>query len=555
MRSATLVCALLALAWVLPLEATLAWGWDETMHVALPAWRMLSAFQGADLARFFEALHACERYPFAYPLLVAFEQGLFGVSEHGARVLGTLVWCATLLVVFAGARRAAPDRGQAAWFTLLLAATCPLALSFAGTTMLEVPAAFSTALALATWLRRRDEPLESEKRPRRDRSAGWWLAVALFTKFNYGLLLWAALALDELVELFLARRRGKARRALASTAALAFWPIAALLWWFVLPLPQGLAAAAAHRAALFDWLLGNQDQVPTSWSIKLLNAATFFAPNPRTFLVLVAGALASLRLVGQPAIRALWLALAVLGAGVLAHRFHLPRFLIPLGPALWILAGVGWARILPRERLLRWPLTAALVGFCAIAPGRDALLLADKLGFFSANPEVRAYQEHEFATQRELWGSRRLRSLGLAAEESRRFFEVLASHVGAEERVAWLDLTEEVSPAGLQYGLARHDRSRRVFAAQLWDDNYVSIAGVDPQWSDARLVEWAAPYDVVLFSEPHHLRGRRGREFFDGYVARLEAQGWRRREIGVLAVERPLQPPLDVKLFTLRRGP
>ncbi len=553
MRPATVVCALLALAWILPLEATIAWGWDETMHVALPAWRMLSAFQGADLARFFDALHACERYPFAYPLLVAVEQGLFGVSEHGVRVLGTLVWCATLLVVFACARRAAPERGHAAWFALLFAATCPLALSFAGTAMLEVPAAFATALALATWLRRRDEPLESEKRGRRDRSAGWWLAVALFTKFNYGLLLWAALALDELVEWVLARKRGQSSRAFASTRSLAVWPLAALVWWFVLPFPEGLDVAAAHRAALVDWLAGNQDQIPTSWSVKLLNAATFFAPNPRVFVVLVVGALATLRWAGRPPIRAAWLVLLVLGGGVLSHRFHLPRFLIPLGPALWILAGVGWTRILPRERLLRWPLTALLVALCTIAPGWDAELLADKLGFFSANPEVRAYQQREFATQRELWGSRRLRSLGLSVEESRRFFEVLAVEVGAEERVAWVDLTEEVSPAGLQYGLSRHNRTRRVFAAQLWDDNYVSIGGVDPQWSDERLAEWAVPYDVVLFTEPHHLRGRRGREFFDGYVARLEAQGWQRRECGALSVERPLQAPLEVKLFTLRR--
>jgi len=553
MRSATLVCALLALAWIAPMGATIRWGWDETMHVGLPAWRMLAALQATDLTRFFDAVHACDRYPFAYPALLAVEQGLFGVSEHGARVLGTVVWCCALLAIFAVARRAEPERRHAAWFALFAAACCPLALSFAGTAMLEVPAAFATSLALLAWMRRRGEPLDGEGRSARDRAAGWWIAVAFFTKFNYGVLLAAALALDELFELALARERREARAALVSTAWFAVWPTLALVWWFVLPLPFDFEVGAEHRFAFVDWLAGNQDQAPTPWNVKLLNASAFFAPNPRTLIVLVVGALATAPLIARPMIRALWLVLLALGIGVLAHRFHLPRFLIPIGPALWVLAGIGWARILPRDRLARWPATAAVVLACALFPGGDTLLVADQLGFLNSKPEIREYQERELATQRDLWGSRRLRSLGLSVDESQQFFDALAAEVGPSERIAWLDLTEEVSPAGLQYGLSRRGRDRAMFAKQLWDENYVSIAGADPQWDDAHLLSWAARYDVVLFSEPHHLRGRRGREFFDGYVARLEQDGWKCKSIGAIAVERPMQAPLEVQLFTLRR--
>ncbi len=553
MRAATAVCVLLALAWTLSLEITIAWGWDETMHSMQPAWRLWNSIQRVDPVGFFRALHDCDRYPFVYPLLLAFQQGLTGISERGARVFGTLVWCATLLVLYVAARRAEPKRLHAAWFALAFAAASPLALSFAGTALLETPAAAAIALALWSWIRRRDEDASDEQRAVYDRRAGFWAALALFTKFNYGLLLWAGLALDELLEWIARTRAGGGRKARASTARAAFWPLALTLWWFVLPLPMGLDIAAEHRGALVEWLSGNQDQLPTSWRIKLLNAATFFAPNPRTLVVIAIGAVVALWELRRPAVRAAWCVFIALAAGVLSHRFHLPRFLIPLGPALWLLAGVGWARLLPRERLLRWPLVAALTLACAIAPTYDSLSLADRLGFFSADPAVRAYQTRELSTQCDLSGGRRLRSLGLNVEASHAFFECIAAHIASSERVGWIDLTEEVSPAGLQYGLAHAGRrERRMFATQLWDENYISIAGVDPKWSDLALHDWALRYDVLLYSEPHHLRGRRGREFFGDYVERLEAQGWTRRALGRIQVERPMQPPLEVALFSLR---
>ena len=158
--------------------------------------------------------------------------------------------------------------------------------------------------------------------------------------------------------------------------------------------------------------------------------------------------------------------------------------------------------------------------------------------------EVREYQLGELATQRELSGSRRLRSLGLAREESERFFELVGAVVSPTERLGWVDLTEEVSPAGLQYGLLAHGRDRDVFASQLADDAHISISGVDPRWSDEQLRAWSQRFDVLLFSEPHHLRGRAGREFFDGYVERLESAGWQRAPIGTLEIARPLKEPL-----------
>ncbi|MBM3992300.1 MAG: glycosyltransferase family 39 protein [Planctomycetes bacterium] len=522
------------------------------MHAAGPAWRMTCALAAFDAGGFADALLDCERYPFVFPLLLGLEQLVFGISEQGARVFCTLLWCATVLAVFGVARRASGSQ-SAGWIALLAAATSPLALSFAGTVLLEVPAACAIALALWMWIRRR-ELAPSRTCRRTDFAAGAALALAFFTKFNYGLLLAAGLALDEAVELALAARKKHERVALASLRDVLLVPALLLVWWFLLPLPDGLERAAEHRTAFFEWITGNQELAQASWKVRLLNVTSFFAPNPRAALLLALGALLALREWRRPATRALLFVAVVLLAGVLGHPFHLPRFLIPAGPALWALSGIGWSVVLPKSVLPRVGAVATAVLVCAAWPGLDTAWLAERLGFLSQKPDVREYQLAELATQRDLRGSRRLRSLGLARDESERFFELVGTGVGPDERVGWIDLTEEVAPAGLEYGLLAHGRERHAFANALARDPHISIGGVDPHWDDERLFEWAARFDVLLFSEPHHVRGRAGREFFGDYVRRLEGAHWRRASLGRLAIARPMKPPLSVELFTLRRA-
>lgn len=552
MRLAALVVALLALAWTIPLDARIAWGWDETMHAAGPAWRMTCALGTLDASAFSDALLDCERYPFVFPVLLSLEQLMFGVSEHGARLFGTVLWCATLFAVFCLARRV-HGAESAGWLALLAAATSPLALSFAGTVLLEVPAALAVAVALWMWIRRRELALTSTCR-RTSVLAGAAVALAFFTKFNYGLLLAAGLAADELVELAFAARARRLRSALSSSRDLVLVPTVALAWWFLLPLPGGLERAAEHRAAFADWITGNQELAQASWKIRLLNVTAFFAPNPRAALLVLIGALLALRDLRSPAVRALALTSTVMLLGVLGHPFHLARFLIPAGPALWVLSGLGWSSVLPASRLRCAGVVSTAVLLCAVTPGADTAWLAERLGFLSPKTEVRDYQLAELATQRDLSGSRRLRSLGLAREEYERFFELVGAAIEPTEHVGWIDLTEEVSPAGLQYGRLVRGADRATFAAQLAETTHISIAGEDPRWTDEQLATWSAPFDVLLFSEPHHLRGRAGREFFDGYVTRLEATGWLRQPIGTLDIARPMKEPLPVTVFALRRS-
>jgi hypothetical protein len=548
--AAGLACVALAVFWCVSIVPGNAWGWDETMHVGAPAWRLLIAARELQLGKAFEALHDCERYPFAFPVVVAAFQGLFGASMASAQILSTLVWCATIWGVFLLAREVRDD-GWTPWLALAFAATCPLALSFAGTLMLEVPATGACVFALRAWVRR-NVPNPSDARGR-DLAASAWLAAAFFTKFNYGLLLWAALAVDHVFALWAARARGELRFHARRTLTVALVPAVALAWWFLLPLPFGLERAAEHRAAFFDWITGNQDAPASDWKRRVLSLATSFAFDPRALLVLLVGVVASLHRVVQPAVRTLAIALAVFAVAIFAHPFHLPRFLIPIGAAAWPLAAVGWSSLLPSARGLRAASLALIVAVVAIAPGVDTPRLADALGFLSGEPKVREYQAQVLASYRELGPERHVQHAGLPVGELGEFLDVVARAIRHKERVAWLDLTDDVSPAGLQFGLWRRGGSPERALQQLGEKAYVSIDGFDPHWSDAELTEFAKRFDVLLFTEPHSLKGKRDREFFADYVARLEALGWRRQRAGQVAFSRPMAAPLEVAVFTLRR--
>src|SRR5262245_14459103 len=181
------LCAVLALFWTLGLSDARAWGWDESMHAELPAVRMLLALRAFEPGAFFAALHDCDQYPFVWPLVLAVVQLVTGVSEHACRVAGTLAWCATLFGVYLVAREAlgtGTGARRAAFAALVLAALSPLALVFSGTLFLEVPAACASVWALRAWLVRRRFPSR-----RAELLAGAWIALAFFTKFNYGLML------------------------------------------------------------------------------------------------------------------------------------------------------------------------------------------------------------------------------------------------------------------------------------------------------------------------------------------------------------------------------
>jgi hypothetical protein len=557
---AALVCLVLAAFWVLPQRAELSWGWDETMHAELPALRMLFSIQEGSPGGALDALLECERYPFAYPLVLCGAQAVFGVSETTCRVTGTLLWCLALFGLFLAGERARRGLGVRAavmpWLGLAFGALCPLALGYAGTLFLEVPFACFAIFGLRAWLAR-THASGAREGLRRDLAAGAWISLCMFTKFNYGFLFALGLALDAATEVCVSASRGgewraSARRALQAAAL----PVIALLWWFVLPLPGGFETAAAHRAAVADFLGGNQQLAPTANAMRLLYFLAFFVPTARLGIVLVLGVLLSLFHLHQREVRSLWWVLLALGLPIALHPFHIDRFQIPVGPPLWLLAAVGWSGLFARSASSR--VRAALpvaLGLVALAfPAFDTPRLAGWLGQLAEAGPVRDYQLSVLGGWGDLSGARRLRSAGLRAEESAALLDLVAGEVAPDERVGWIGVTSEISPAGLHIGLQERGGSRRRFLEEAHRQFYVTFTDVDPGWSDEELETFAAAFDVILATDPVDMKGDRNREFLRPYQeALIERLGWNARRLGRIPVSVPLREDIEVTVYALRR--
>ena len=92
-----LVLSVLVLLIVLPAHLAVAvgrdvagWGWDEAMHAALPAARILVGVQMGELGQAADALAGCDRYPFVFPLILAAGQGVVGIGQDEARWVALL---------------------------------------------------------------------------------------------------------------------------------------------------------------------------------------------------------------------------------------------------------------------------------------------------------------------------------------------------------------------------------------------------------------------------------------------------------------------------------
>ncbi len=563
-RVALALCAALGAVWIATLPRELALGWDESMHAALPAARIRVALAMGEIGAAFDALLDCSQYPFVWPCVLALAEGVTKAGTEVARATGIAAWCATLFGVFLLAREAvdalpAAHRPRAAqvapWIALALAALSPLALGYAGTLFLEVPAACAATFATLAWLR-------AWRVPTRGRAllAGALLAVAFFTKFNYGLLLCAGLGLDALVRIALAARRGEARAALRTGVGVAIVPVVALAWWFLLPLPGGADVAAEHRRAFAEFLQGNLDTRPTPASMRWFYVLTLLETTPRLVLLVLVGALVAGTRLGTAPVRTLFLVLACAWIPVAFHPFFLDRFLLPGAALAWVLAGIGVAQVLSRRPALASVQTYVLLFLAWVPIGFGGGLAADTwfvgncLGTFSADSKVREYQAEELRRRQSLL----LRSTptpALARDEHDRLLDLVAGTVGPTERVAWLGVSSEFSPAVLHLGLLARGGSRERFLRDASVPIDVTYFGADPGLDDAALRAFADRFDVILWTEPADLRERKDRAFTAACRERLLRSGPHRVDtLGTLSLARPLRAPTLVTLFAWRRA-
>jgi len=560
---AALVCAALTIFWIVTLDVDKAWAWDEAMHAELPAVRLLLSLRTGDLDGFWTVVHSSQQYPFGWPLVLAAVQGLVGISEFTCRAAGLVAWGATLFGVFQlavevgraqrpGGEGRRPGDDLLPWLALALAATSPLALGYAQSLFLEVPSALVATWALWAWLRRRTRG-DAPGAVRRELVAGALLTAAFFTKFNYGTLLIAACALDELCQLVSAQRAGRLGPALARLPYLLLPLVLGLGWWLVLPLPYGLEMGAEHRRVLFEFLGSNQGMAATPWERRVVFWALCLCFSARVFLLVLGGALVALRELPRPGARLLWIGVLVMGVPVWTHHFHLDRFLVPAAPVVWTLAALGLARQLPLDGARRRVVLPVLALFAFVLPTVDGKWLGRALGLVPEDPAMRAYVEEILASYPSLGPGRRVWTPGIPRTAAD---ELLGLAVGAAQRddaVGWIGNPTEVPPAALHLALfAAHGNAERLLrdAHRPLD---VSFNHVDPGWSDAQLAAFAERFDVILTTDPPDLAERSERAFLRGYSARLvEALGWRPELLGRVSIPRDSRPPLELALYALR---
>jgi hypothetical protein len=564
------LCCVLALYWGWGYRDASSWGWDESMHAELPAARLVLATQAVRPAAAMAAVHDSDRYPIVYPAMLAVPQFFFGISEDNARRSSVAIWCLALFALWllgvelARAARGPdgeprPNEAFVPWIALAFGAASPLGLALGYSLFLEAPFVLTGALALRGWLRR-GAHLGEDGRFVRERRAGAWFVLAFFTKFNYSLLLALGCGADWLLEGISEVRAGRGREFARRTAHLLMLPAIFGVWWFILPLPHGLETAAEHREAFAEFLSGNQDGNEQGNEWRILYLACFFSLSVRALILQGVGALAGLRRLTRGT-RVLWLTAIATFVPIWTHPFFLERFWLPLGISLWPLAALGIANVLPRARVGAAAIVVALAALVAVDPTSDALKLAGHYGMISSDPEkqddeVELYKRSELVRMGSLERGRpALRRPALKREERETLDELIASVTGPMEKVAWLGISSEYSPAVLHLGLLENGGSPGRFlrdAHMPLDLEFRGNRGYG-EWTDQDLLEWASDFDLVLMSDPVDFNQREGRAYMRPLQQRLcEDLGWTEERVGLVDRERLLRDPLRIRIFAVR---
>lgn len=286
--------AALALGLVAALEAASLFGFYQT-QTRLPQWDMaghgwggvelLQALAEGDPLAFLGRLNRQDKWPFGYSLLLLPFLALGKASFASATLLQTVLFAATPLLLLWTVREV--DRGPGGLWAGALAGVLflasPLHRVFAVLVMRETAGVAFTLLALVLYLRARRLGT-----PACWRWAGAALLALFLVKYNYAAVLWAALAVDEVLRL---GRDGRRRL---------WWTVKSILWPWPARRP-GSVTLAVYLYAL------------------ALSAAAGINPGVGIYAGLVVGTvlLAVAWSRRQPALLAWWASLPVRGRALL----------------------------------------------------------------------------------------------------------------------------------------------------------------------------------------------------------------------------------------------
>jgi 4-amino-4-deoxy-L-arabinose transferase-like glycosyltransferase len=326
---------------------------DEAAH-SLPGYYMLRDFLNRDLRAFWGDFHIQTLWPPMFSILQAPFLGLLGRSDETARLFAYLMLAATVLLSCARAREILAGRGPlAAWTAGLLALSAPGWLYVSSWAMQETPVAFMVLLTMLAFLRAR----------RRDRVRNYAvtgvLLFALFlTKYNYAAFALASIGVVDLV----GRLRAKKLRPVTFLALYVPFAAGLVMWFFT-----GTDIAPTEvKWRDFAFFVSNENSGLEFWSAENLlyyvrQSSDWLMPHAVVLAVTLLAASMALRRVRHSGIAVLTI-FFVLGF-VLAtmHPLKSPRYITPIFPALWLLAGLGAAAWASTKTRAQFVATAALV--------------------------------------------------------------------------------------------------------------------------------------------------------------------------------------------------
>tara|TARA_R110002072_G_scaffold42102_10_gene119389 strand:- start:790 stop:2529 length:1740 start_codon:yes stop_codon:yes gene_type:complete len=511
-------------------------GYDEAMHVQWPAARIGLAFADSDPMGGMAAIHDCSQYPPVYPIVLAGVQGLFGITEFVARSFGRWFWafgCFGLFLltreVLRGRREEGDEScGLAPWLALGLAMLSPMAIAFSGMLFLEIPWLVVAIFTVLVWLRRRR--LGGWYR---DLFAGAMIAIAFFTKFNYGVLLGFALFVDLVIET-ISGIDDKNPRARIWPALRVGLPITiAMLWWFGIPIPQGSAVAAEHRFAFKEFLFGNQEMARMPVNVRVLLSACSLVRSPLILILALVGLGASLRDWRSPAIRTLWIVFLSITIPIATHNFHLDRFQLPPSGFLWVLAAIGWAGLLPKDAAPRMGIGGGLLLFVAAActfPAEVSWRTLSMLGLAQEDPAIADVQRETLRRMSGITPGRFLDTNGMVRSEHDALVAEIENSVYDIDRIGWIGMNTSFCPAVplLALHAKGHPVARQLRSSEL-DRSFVTLAYVPPpaeDWTDEKLAAWAAQFTVIFGTYPVDLNRQDDRMWLHDMRERLVHMDW-----------------------------
>ncbi len=284
-------------------------------------------------------------WPPGFSYLQAPFLALFGVTDNGARLFAYAMLGLTLLMGCVLAwqidRRLAPI---AALVGGLISLTAPGWLFTASWAMQETPVAFVVFCVFAVFLH-----------ALKKRGAFWFaltgagLFCLFLTKYNYAAFALAAIGLVDVAErVRLWREKKESAGRLAITFFVLYLPlIAGVLFWF-------FGAQDVVKTEIkwrdFAFFVSNEDSGYPFWSEQNLLfyvrvAADWLMPSPwLAALALLSAGYAVVRARSAGA-RLLALFFAIGFALATIHQLKAPRYITPIFPSLWLLAGIGAAQL------------------------------------------------------------------------------------------------------------------------------------------------------------------------------------------------------------------